>query len=123
VPCGFHSERWARAYEASAREVLGKHAELGRRFVAPLAPDAAGLERLAATPAAEAARRELDDLVGDRALLLRVDRVEPSKNIVRGFAAYDQMLADHPTWRGRVVFVARANPSRESLPEYLGYRN
>jgi trehalose 6-phosphate synthase len=42
---------------------------------------------------------------------------------VRGFAAFDLLLEEHPTWRERVVFVARMNPSRESLAEYLGYRN
>jgi trehalose 6-phosphate synthase len=123
VPCGFHAGRWARSYEASAREILGSGCELAPTFVAPLAPDATELTDAAATPAAEAARDELDELVGDRTMLLRVDRVEPSKNIVRGFAAYDQLLEHHAEWRGRVVFVARANPSRESLAEYLGYRN
>ncbi len=123
VPCGFHAERWARAYEASVREILGSGCELQPTFVAPLAPDGAELNEVASTPGARAARRELDDLVGDRTMLLRVDRVEPSKNIVRGFAAFDLLLEQHPEWRGRVVFVARANPSRESLAEYLGYRN
>jgi trehalose 6-phosphate synthase len=123
VPCGFHAGRWARSYEASAREILGRGCDLAPTFVAPLAPDAAELEEVAATRAAKAARAELDDLVGDRTMLLRVDRVEPSKNIVRGFAAFDLLLERHAELRSRVVFVARANPSRESLPEYLGYRN
>jgi trehalose 6-phosphate synthase len=123
VPCGFHAGRWARSYEASAREVLGSSHELAPTFVSPLAPNARELSEVAASPEASAAGAELDDLVGDRTMLLRVDRVEPSKNIVRGFAAYDLLLEHHPEWRGRVVFVARANPSRESLPEYLGYRN
>jgi trehalose 6-phosphate synthase len=56
-------------------------------------------------------------------LLLRVDRVEPSKNALRGFAAFDLLLELEPSWRERVVLVARMNPSRESLAEYLGYRN
>jgi trehalose 6-phosphate synthase len=123
VPCGFHAARWARAYEASVREILGSACDLAPTFVAPLGPDADELAEVAATPEAAAARRELEELVGDRTMLLRVDRVEPSKNIVRGFGAYDLMLEQHPEWRERVVFVARANPSRESLPEYIGYRN
>jgi trehalose 6-phosphate synthase len=123
VPCGFHSARWANAYTASAKEILGSEAEIAPTFVAPLGPDSDALAAVAASPATAAASAALDDIVGDRALLLRVDRIEPSKNIVRGFAAFDTMLAEHRTSRERVVFVARLNASRETMPEYLAYRN
>jgi len=122
VPCGFHAARWARAFVASAREMLGQDATPST-FVAPLGPDPAALASAAATPEVHAAGQELEEVVGDRLMLLRVDRVEPSKNIVRGFAAFDLLLETEPTWRERVVFIARMNPSRESLAEYLGYRN
>ena len=52
---------------------------------------------------------------------MRADRVDPSKNIVRGFEAYDLLLDKHPEWRERVVFVARLTASRRSMPEYLAY--
>jgi len=120
---GFHSARWARAYEASAREVLADGVDRRPAFVAPLAPDGDELARIAASSEALAAGAELDDLVGDRQLLLRVDRIDPSKNIVRGFVAYDELLAQHEKWRERVVFVARLTSSRQSLPEYLAYTN
>ncbi len=121
-PAGFHSRRWARAFEASAREVLGADAR-GSTFVAALAPDAEELAQLAASPAAAVAGQELEAIVGDRQLIVRADRVDPSKNIVRGFEAYDLLLADHPEWRERVVFVARLTASRRSMPEYLAYNN
>jgi len=123
VPCGFHSVRWANAYRASAREILGAEAEIAPTFVASLGPDPDALAAVAGSPATIAAANALADTVGDRALLLRVDRIEPSKNIVRGFTAFDTMLAEHRTWRERVVFVARLNASRETMPEYLAYRN
>jgi trehalose 6-phosphate synthase len=81
------------------------------------------LAEVAASPSARAALAELDDIVGDRRMLLRIDRMEPSKNIVRGFGAYDRLLERHAEWRGNVTFVALLNPSRESLPEYLAYRD
>jgi trehalose 6-phosphate synthase len=123
VRCGFHVDRWARAYEASAREMLGPGADIAPTFVAPLGPDADALTALAALPETEAAARELDERLGGRMLLLRVDRVEPSKNVLRGFAAFDLLLELEPRWREHVVFLARMNPSRESLAEYVGYRN
>ncbi len=76
---------------------------------------------MADSPATAAAATELDELVGDRKLVLRSDRIDLSKNIVRGFHVYDELLATRPEWRERVVFVALLNRSRESLPEYLAY--
>jgi trehalose 6-phosphate synthase len=122
VPAGFHTTRWARAYEASARTMLGLEAPIGPTFATPLGPDPDALEELAASAAASGAVAELDDVVGDRKLLLRTDRMDPSKNIVRGFLAFDRLLADHPDSREQVIFVARLSPTRESLAEYLAYR-
>jgi trehalose 6-phosphate synthase len=122
VPCGFHTNRWADAYEGCVRNVLGPDAPFAGRFAAPLAPDAPALRAVAEGEGARAAADELDELVGDRALLLRIDRIDPSKNVVRGFFAYDRMLEEHPEWRGRVVFVAMLNASREGLAEYAAYR-
>ncbi len=120
VPHGFHAQRWASAFRASCERVLGGPPPT--TFVAPLGPDADELAEVAASAEAVAAREALDALVGDRVLLLRTDRIEPSKNIVRGFAAYELLLEDHPSWRGRVVFVAMLYASREGLSEYQAYR-
>jgi trehalose 6-phosphate synthase len=119
VPSGFHTERWARAYAASTREVLGR--DPVAPHATPLGPDPDALATLAESPATAAAAAELDELVGDRKLILRSDRIELSKNIVRGFHVYDELLATHPEWRQRVVMVALLNRSRESLPEYQAY--
>jgi trehalose 6-phosphate synthase len=59
--------------------------------------------------------------VSRRKLILRVDRLEPTKNIVRGFQAYEQLLSAHPSLRGQVTFLALLVPSRESLEEYQNY--
>ncbi|MGH9037671.1 MAG: trehalose-6-phosphate synthase, partial [Acidimicrobiia bacterium] len=122
VPAGFHTRRWVRNYAASAAEVLGSSAAVTAPFVAALGPDPADLVEAAASPEGQSAAARFTEMVGDRAVVVRVDRLEPSKNIVRGFAAYDLLLEAHPQYRGRVVFVALAYPSRENLPEYLAYR-
>jgi trehalose 6-phosphate synthase len=51
-------------------------------------------------------------------LIVRVDRVEPTKNIVAGFRAYERMLQRHKRMQGQVTFVALLVPSREGLAEY-----
>ncbi|MEE1800499.1 trehalose-6-phosphate synthase [Streptomyces sp. JV176] len=57
----------------------------------------------------------------DRRTIVRVDRTELSKNIVRGLFSYRQLLLDHPEWRERVVHVAFAYPSRQDLAIYRSY--
>ena len=50
--------------------------------------------------------------------IMRVDRIEPTKNILRGFQAYKDVLEQHPELRGKVTFLAFLVPSRQSLPAY-----
>lgn len=118
--CGFHTRRWADDFLASSRELAGLSPTT---FVSPLASDPTDLRAAAATPACAEAGRALDELVGDRALIGRVDRVELSKNLLRGFQAFGDLLERHPEHRGRVVFVAGAYPSREGVPGYAAYRD
>jgi trehalose 6-phosphate synthase len=120
---GFHTERWARAFRASAVEVLGPDTAIGHTFAASFGPDPATLAAELATPEVETEIKALQERVGDRQLIVRSDRMELSKNVVRGFLAYDLLLEEHPELRERVTFAALLNPSRESLPEYLAYRN
>jgi trehalose 6-phosphate synthase len=117
--CGFHHERWASAFEASCRELIDVSP---RTFIAPAAANADDVRGVAASDACAARLRELEEQIGDRRLLVRVDRIELSKNIVRGFLAYDDLLRTYPEWRERVVFGAFVYPSREGLAEYLAYR-
>jgi len=55
--------------------------------------------------------------------IVRVDRMDPSKNIIRGFMAYDKLLAQYPEWRERVSFLAFLVPSREDIQVYRDYRS
>ncbi len=61
-------------------------------------------------------------LCEDRQLIVRVDRLEPSKNILRGFHAYDELLSSNQELKEKVVFLALINPSRSSLDIYRQYR-
>lgn len=117
--CGFHTARWAQRFTECCDEVLGF---APRTFVAPLGPDPDDLALTAASDATRTATDELATDVGNRKLIVRVDRIELSKNLLRGFRAYDRLLAEHPEWRGAVTFAALVYPSREALPEYLAYR-
>jgi trehalose 6-phosphate synthase len=52
---------------------------------------------------------------------VRVDRTDPSKNIVRGFRAYALFLEQHPEFHGRVTMLALLDPSRQDIPQYTEY--
>ena len=117
--CGFHTARWAKAFTQACEEIIGT---TPRTFVAPLATDHDDIRGVAASEACERALVDLDELLGDRLLIARVDRIELSKNLLRGFHAFDDLLEHYPEWRERVVFGAFVYPSREGLPEYLAYR-
>ena len=56
-------------------------------------------------------------------LVLRVDRIDPSKNAVRGFAAFERLLELEPVLHGRIQLVALLDPSRQEIPEYVDYRH
>ncbi|HEX5097000.1 MAG TPA: trehalose-6-phosphate synthase [Acidimicrobiia bacterium] len=114
-PAGFHTGRWRDAYRQSAANAP--------TFVASLGPDAAALQEAAAEPGTRVAADALADVVGERLVVLRTDRIEPSKNIIRGFAAFDRLLEARPGLRGRVVFVAMVYASRQHLADYLAYAN
>jgi trehalose 6-phosphate synthase len=121
-PAGFHTTRWARAFTASATEVLGS-LPASSVFVAPLGPDSHALAVARDQPDVAMAREALAAKVGDRIVIARADRVEPSKNLVRGFLAFDLLLEARPDLRGRVVFVAMVYASRQGMAEYLAYAN
>src|SRR5258708_11402626 len=89
--------------------------------VHPLGVDAGELTSRAAEPDVLARVATLAEAARGRKLIVRIDRTELSKNIVRGLAAYRELLIAHPEWRGRVMHLAFAYPSRHDLPEYREY--
>src|SRR5665213_3062085 len=122
--CGFHSPRWAAAYGAGLASA-GIEGPTCPTFVAPLSSDPERLRASSSTPEVAAARTRIEESVGasDRRVIVRVDRMELSKNLLRGFWAFEELLEQEPAHRERVVFVALAYPTRQGLAEYLAYQN
>lgn len=87
----------------------------------PLGVDADELRGLAHRPEVDAKLAALRAEVGGLKTIVRVDRTELSKNILRGLLAYRELLTTHPEWRGRVVHLASAYPSRQDLTVYREY--
>lgn len=117
---GFHSSRWSDNFVACARETLGVRPS--KTFVSPLGPDPDQLAETAASPDCQAAFDEVDEIVGDRFMIGRTERLELSKNLLRGFWAFDELLAMRPDLHAKVVFVAAFSPTRTKVSDYLSYR-
>jgi trehalose 6-phosphate synthase len=120
--CGFHTATWAEQFEASLRRHVHEPMPV-TVFHSTLNSDLDDLTRTATSPECDAAVRRLEQLAGDRRIVARVDRMELSKNIVRGFAAWESLLARRPDLHDRVVFVACCYPSRLGVPAYARYRD
>ncbi|MGN6276437.1 MAG: alpha,alpha-trehalose-phosphate synthase (UDP-forming) [Solirubrobacterales bacterium] len=86
----------------------------------PLGIDAQRLERAAASPEVAEAEREVLERRRQH-LIIRVDRADLSKNVLRGFTAFDTFLTQHPEFREKVTFIAHLQPSRQDVPEYAEY--
>ncbi|KJS56840.1 trehalose-6-phosphate synthase [Streptomyces rubellomurinus] len=129
---GFLTERWARAFAACCEAVLGATVDhdaltvthegrTTRLGVHALGADADFLRERAHRPDVDERLAALRAAVGERRTVVRVDRTELSKNIVRGLQAYRHLLRTRPEWHDRVVHIAFAYPSRTDLAEYRAY--
>ncbi|MCX5091117.1 trehalose-6-phosphate synthase [Streptomyces sp. NBC_00365] len=118
---GFLTHRWADAFTACCDTLVGGLGDT-RIGVHGLGADADFLRRRSHEADVADRMAALREQIGEgRRTIVRVDRTELSKNIVRGLLAYRQLLEDHPEWRERVVHVAFAYPSRQDLAVYRDY--
>ncbi|MFI9546872.1 trehalose-6-phosphate synthase [Streptomyces sp. NPDC052016] len=123
---GFLTQRWADAFTACCAQFAGGLGDT-RVGVHGLGADADFLRARSHEPDVGERLPVLRAEIGTapdgspRKTVVRVDRTELSKNIVRGLLAYRQLLDDHPEWRERVVHVAFAYPSRQDLAVYRDY--
>jgi trehalose 6-phosphate synthase len=134
---GFHARCWADAFLDCCEAILG--AQVSRAgdgeptalvthrghvtevAVHPLGVDVPALRARAQADDVQAHVSALGRAADGKKLIVRIDRTELSKNIVRGLAAYRELLATRPQWHGQVVHLAFAYPSRSALPQYRAY--
>ncbi len=128
---GFHANRWRVNFLRSSRDIVGADSNFVENFAdyrghragvaaRPISVDVGEFEELARSKDVLAAEHELAGRRPER-LILRVDRTDPSKNIVRGFRAFELYLEAHPESHRRVGMLALLDPSRQDIPEYSEY--
>jgi len=128
---GFHTRSYRLNFLQCCRDLLDLDVDFRRGIVRfagrevwvrsyPLPIDHRATRLAAESPEVEVHEQELLRRRRDH-LILRVDRADLSKNILRGFSAFDLFLEQHPEFRERVTFVAQLMPSRTDVPQYAEY--
>ncbi|MBJ7458956.1 MAG: trehalose-6-phosphate synthase [Thermoleophilaceae bacterium] len=129
---GFHTHSYKRNFllccrellpeaevdEADGRVIFEGHETWVRAY--PLPIDAEAFMLSAQKPGVHEFEREILRRRRDH-LILRVDRADLSKNVLRGFTAFDLFLEQHPEFVEKVTFIAHLMPSRTDVPEYAEY--
>ena len=109
------------AHSRGARDTIYYENREIKAMTYPISIDAKKLEALGEEPQTHLLKTQLYNFVGDRKLILRVDRIEPSKNILRGLEAYRTLLETHPEHRNKIQMMALLVPSRMEVDEYQDY--
>ena len=128
---GFHTRHYRHNFLQCCEDLMDLEVDFDRGVVKyderevwvrayPLPIDSDAIQSTARRPRvrefeAELLRRRRDHLI------LRVDRADLSKNVLRGFGAFDVFLEQHPEFRENVTFIAQLMPSRTDVPEYAEY--
>ena len=129
---GFQCMRDVRSFLTTCEEFLKEakvdHSQqvvrVGGREVAvrtyPLSIDAEELRRISESPRALDIERWLKPQCCEHTIV-RVDRAEPSKNVVRGFRAFGILLERHPELLGKVKFLAFLVSPQTHIRQYQRY--
>ncbi len=128
---GFHTQSYRRNFLQCCRDLLDLEVDFeggvvhfdGREVwvrAYPLPIDARATREVAASQRTRHFEREILRRRRDH-FILRVDRADLSKNVLRGFSAFDLFLEQHPEFNERVTFIAQMMPSRTDVPEYAEY--
>jgi len=126
---GFHTSRWRRNFLRTCEDILGADVEEetvaydGRRTLVTCHPIGVDTQEFCQMKDSEPVLEQERAIAESRPefLVLRVDRTDPSKNVVRGFHAFGLFLGEHPELHTRVSMLALLDPSRQDIPEYSEY--
>jgi trehalose 6-phosphate synthase len=128
---GFHTRSYRRNFLQCCRDLMELEVDFERGVVVcedrevwvrayPLPIDYEATRAVARRPRV----REFEERVLARRrefAILRVDRADLSKNVLRGFTAFDIFLEQHPEFAERITSTAQLMPSRTDVPEYAEY--
>lgn len=130
---GFQSRHYAGNFLLCCEALLGCTINWRKRTVRwqnrevqvrtyPISIDHQGLSAMSERDDVKLYEQQINNDNSGMRLIVRTDRSDPSKNIIRGFYGYDTLLRKHPELKGKVTFLAFLYPTRESIREYQEYK-
>lgn len=87
----------------------------------PISVDYEGIQKMARSEEVSEKEKLVREIKGDCFLFYRTDRTDLSKNIIRGFQAYELFLHKYPQYHGKVKFLTTGKPTRQQIREYYNY--
>ncbi|MEN6429152.1 MAG: bifunctional alpha,alpha-trehalose-phosphate synthase (UDP-forming)/trehalose-phosphatase [Phycisphaerales bacterium] len=124
---GFHTHDYARHFLSSIARICGvEHAvgeitvdnRIARVDAFPLGID---YDKYANAASDQEVREEINNIrstVGDRRVILSIDRLDYTKGIVERLEAFDWFLSTWPQYKGSVTLIIVAVPSRAGIEDY-----
>ncbi len=88
----------------------------------PISVDIDSLNEIAKSPIVNRYEKLVKEIKGNNFLIYRTDRADLSKNIIRGFQAYELFLDTHPEYLEGIKFLVTGKATRENLDDYKKYR-
>ncbi|GAB4522802.1 MAG: glycosyltransferase family 20 protein [Anaerolineae bacterium] len=116
--CRFYLED---AHSYGSRNSIEYHERKVYANAYPISIDVDKVQSLAEESETRLVKSHLINIIGDQKVILRVDRIEPSKNIFRGLQAFRELLNEFPEHVGRVQMLMLLVPSRMEVDEYQSY--
>ena len=124
---GMHTYDYTYNYLRSVRRILGIEAQGGtvrmrnhnvRVEAHPLGIDTEDFHQKAYSQPAERFLTQLKRNVGDRQVILGVDRLDYTKGLLLKLQAFERLLERSPRWAQRVLFLQLAVPTRAGIHAY-----
>ena len=116
--CRFYIQH---AHSRGSRDSIDYQGRVVEAKTYPISIEVDRVRELLEDPETRMFKSQIVNFADNRQLILRTDRVEPSKNILRGLLAYRALLERYPEHRGQVQMLALLVPSRMEVDEYQHY--
>ncbi len=128
---GFHTYDYATYFLDSVRRLFGYESTLGRinfkdRIIKvdafPMGIDYDKFANASKDPAVQKSVKSVRRTVGERKVILSVDRMDYTKGILQRLDAYDKFLDTYPQYKGKVTMILVAVPSRSHVEQYASLK-
>jgi trehalose 6-phosphate synthase len=109
----------ARIFEATEHQIVFSHGGRQTRIGSfPVGIEGREFERVARRAVRSTFVRDVMKSLGNRALVIGVDRLDYSKGLIQRMEAVERFFTNYPDWRSKVTYLQITPKSRSEIQEY-----